>query len=172
MNDIAWSVALALSSVIMGVASLWALFRPMATGIARKVADDLKQNLKTNEFHDVGVQMEQLDDRIERLDVSINDRMDQQDTRVSARIDQLDTRVNARIDQLDRTVNDRMDRLETRFNDRTDQMEGRLDKRIDQLDARLTGAISEVRTDLGRMHETQGRILEAIRAISPVGNQG
>lgn len=161
MNDIAWSVALALSSVIMGVASLWALFRPMATGIARKVADDLKQNLKTNEFHDVGVQMEQLDDRIERLDVSINDRMDQQDTRVSARID-----------QLDRTVNDRMDRLETRFNDRTDQMEGRLDKRIDQLDARLTGAISEVRTDLGRMHETQGRILEAIRAISPVGNQG
>ena len=69
-------------------------------------------------------------------------------------------------------VNDRSDRLETRFNDRTDQMEGRLDKRIDQLDARLTGAISEVRTDLGRMHETQGRILEAIRAISPVGNQG
>ena len=114
MNEMAWSVALALSSVIMGVASLWALFRPMATGIARKVADDLKQNLKTNEFHDVGVQMEQLDDRI-------------------------------------------------------DQMEGRLDKRIDQLDARLTGAISEVRTDLGRMHETQGRILEAIRAISPVG---
>ena len=81
--------------------------------------------------------------------------------RVNTRIEELDTRVNDRISQLDTTVNHRMDRLETR-----------LDQRIDQLDARLTGAISEVRTDLGRMHETQGQILEAIRAISPVGNQG
>ena len=144
MSEMAWSVALALSSVIMGVASLWALFRPMATGIARNVADDVRRDLKKNDFHEVGV------------------RIDQLDTTVNARIDQLDTRVNDRISQLDTTVNARMDRLETR-----------LGQRIDQLDARLTGAISEVRTDLGRMHETQGQILEAIRAISPVGgNQG
>ena len=143
MSEMAWSVALALSSVIMGVASLWALFRPMATGIARNVADDVRRDLKENDFHEVGV-------RIDKLDATVN-----------TRIDQLDTRVNARISQLDTTINARMNRLETR-----------LDQRIDQLDARLTGAISEVRTDLGGMHETQGRILEAIRAISPVGNQG
>ena len=61
MSEMAWSVALALSSVIMGVASLWALFRPMATGIARNVADDVRRDLKKNDFHEVGVRIDKLD---------------------------------------------------------------------------------------------------------------
>ena len=127
MNELGWDVALAVSSVIVGVASLWALFRPLAAGTARRAMDGLKQDLKRNEFHDIGV-------RFERLEVHVDNRVDQLDGRI-------------------------------------DRLEARLDKRIDQLDVRLTAAISEVRTDLGRLHETQGRILEAIRALSPVGNQ-
>lgn len=120
MNQLAWNIALAASSVVVGIGSLWALFRPMAAGIARKAADQLKQELRSNEFRDVNV-------RFERLEAG---------------------------------VNGRMDRLEARF-----------DRRVDQLDVRLTAAIGEVRADLGTLHETQGRILEAIRALSPVGNQ-
>ena len=165
MSEMAWSVALALSSVVVGVASLWALFRPMATGIARDVADDVRRDLKKNDFHEVGV-------RIDKLDTRVNAQIDQLDTRVNARIEELETHVNDRIEELDTRVNDRISQLDTTVNHRMDRLETRLDQRIDQLDARLTGAISEVRTDLGRMHETQGRILEAIRAISPVGNQG
>ncbi len=100
MNELAWNVVLAVSSVIVGVTSLWALFRPMAAGTARKAADRLKQDLKSNEFHEVGV-------RFERLDASVNDRIDRLATQVNGRIDGLDTHINGRIDGLGTHINGR-----------------------------------------------------------------
>ena len=154
MNQLAWNVALAVSSVIVGVTSLWALFRPMAAGTARKAADRLKQDLKSNEFHEVGV-------RFERLDASVNDRIDRLATQVNGRIDGLGTHINGRIDGLDTHVNGRIDRLEAR-----------LTAAMAETRTEMRAEFGSVRAELNQMHETQGRILEAIRTLSPVGNQG
>ena len=143
MNELAWNVVLAVSSVIVGVTSLWALFRPMAAGTARKAADRLKQDLKSNEFHEVGV-------RFERLDASVNDRIDRLATQVNGRIDGLGTHINGRIDRL----------------------EARLTAAMAETRTEMRAEFGSVRAELNQMHETQGRILEAIRAMSPVGNQG
>ena len=143
MNELAWNVVLAVSSVIVGVTSLWALFRPMAAGTARKAADRLKQDLKSNEFHEVGV-------RFERLDASVNDRIDRLATQVNGRIDGLGTHINGRIDRL----------------------EARLTAAMAETRTEMRAEFGSVRAELNQMHETQGRILEAIRALSPVGNQG
>ncbi len=142
MTELSWGVAVAMSSVIAGVAALWALFRPMAAGTARRATDDLKRDLRDNELHDVGV-------RIDRLDTNVNDRIDRLDTNVNDRIDRLDTQVNGRIDRLESRLTAAM--VETRTEMRTE--------------------FGSVRAELNQMHETQGRILEAIRALSPVGDQ-
>ena len=124
----AWDIVLAASSVIVGIAALLAIVRPLAGNMARREAGELRRKLNEKEFR------------------GIEERFDQLEARLTGRIERSETRVNGRID--------------------------RLDQRTKQLEVRVTAAISEIRADLGTVHENQGRILEAIRALSPVGVPG
>jgi hypothetical protein len=79
--------------------------------------------------------------------------------------------VGVRIDRLDTNVNDRIDRLDTQVNGRIDRLESRLTAAMVETRTEMRTEFGSVRAELIQMHETQGRILEAIRALSPVGDQ-
>ena len=157
MSELAWSVVLAVSSVIVGVASLWALFRPMAAGTARKAADQLKEELKGNEFHEVGQRFNRLDAQIARLDSRVNNRVDRLDVRVT------ELRTEMRSDFAS---------MRSEFASEFASIRSELASEFRSVRSDFGSETRSLRSELNQMHETQGRILEALRAISPVGNQG
>ncbi len=81
--------------------SLARLFRPMAVEVARDAADQLRADLKANDFHAIGLQLDRVDTRFNGVDSRLDgvekrlDRVDQRFKEVDARFDSVAARYNS-----------------------------------------------------------------------------
>ncbi len=90
-----------------------------------------------------GGRLDQLDDRIVRLDEGLG-----------ARIERLDARLSERIDKL----SERMGTLDARLSERVDKLDARLSQRMDRIDSRMEGLQNDHKDLASQLSDLQGRL--------------
>ena len=105
-----------------------------------------------------GGRLDQLDDRIVRLDEGLGARIERLDARLSERIEQLDARLSERIDKLDARLSERIDKLDARLSESIDKLDARLSQRMDRIDSRMEGLQNDHKDLASQLSDVQGRL--------------